>query len=344
MTALAVVAAGPLSTVQDAGRVGYQRYGVSVAGAADPLLHAAANVLAGNPPDAGAVEFTLSGDTLRAEGGACRVAVAGDAPLFIDDAPVASWSSHTLAEGQTLRVGALRSGMRGYLAAAGGFALEPMLGSVSTHVRNHLGGLDGGRLKPGDRLPLAGGGGGGGGGAEPEMILDPAELPLRGEVLRVVLGPQEDHFTADGIATFLSGRYTLSHEADRMGCRLQGPAIAHARGFNITSDGIPLGAVQVPGTGQPIVMLADRQTTGGYPKIACVIAADTAALAQKRPGEAVRFQAVSQAEALRAHRHFRTLIAGLHGRLRQAASFNLFGSERLLSLNLIDGVVAGDVD
>lgn len=339
MSVLAVVAAGPLSTIQDAGRIGYQRYGVSVAGAADPLLHAAANALAGNPAAEAAIEFTLSGDTLRAEGGSCRIAVAGDAPLFIDDAPAASWMSHTLIDGQTLRVGTLRAGMRGYLAVAGGFALEPVLGSLSTHLRNRLGGLDGDRLKPGDRLPLNPSA-----PPAPELVLDPADLPARGEVLRVVLGPQDDHFTPAGIAAFLAGRYAVSHEADRMGCRLSGPAIGHAKGFNITSDGIPLGAVQVPGTGQPIVMLADRQTTGGYPKIACVITPDVAALAQKRPGDTVRFQAVDGAEAQRAHRRFRALIDGLPRLLRHAAAFDLYGSERLLALNLIGGAVVGDAD
>ncbi|PWC52688.1 biotin-dependent carboxyltransferase family protein [Azospirillum sp. TSO22-1] len=339
MSVLTVIAAGPLSTIQDAGRVGYQRFGVSVAGAADPLLHAVANALVGNGPAEAAVEFTLSGDTLRAEGGPCRIAVAGDAPLVIDDAPAAAWMSHTLAEGQTLRVGTLRSGMRGYVAVAGGFALVPALGSVATHVRSRLGGLDGDRLKPGDRLPLRADA-----APAPDLVLDPADLPLRGETLRVVLGPQDDHFTPAGIATFLAGPYTVSLEADRMGCRLQGPAVEHAKGFNITSDGIPLGAVQVPGTGQPIVMLADRQTTGGYPKIACVITPDVAALAQKRPGDTLRFQAVSPAEARRAHARFRDLIAGLPQLLRHAAAFDLYGSERLLALNLIDGVVASDAD
>ncbi|MGQ9370912.1 biotin-dependent carboxyltransferase family protein [Azospirillum sp. ST 5-10] len=337
MTALVVQAAGPLSTLQDAGRVGFQRFGVSVAGAADPLLHAVANALVGNGPAEGAIEFTLSGDTLRVEDGGCRLAVAGDVELTIDGATAAPWRSHRLDAGQTVRVGLLRAGLRGYLAVAGGFAVAPVLGSVATHLRSRLGGLSGDRLQAGDRLALRA-------AAPPasgERRLDPDALPRRGDVLRVVPGPQDDHFTAAGMAAFLEGTYRVGHESDRMGCRLEGPPIAHARGFDITSDGVPPGAVQVPGTGQPIVMLADRQTTGGYPKIACVITPDIAVLAQKRPGQTVRFRAIGRTDAEEAHRRQHRVIAELPGLLREAADGALFASERLLSINLVDGVFDG---
>lgn len=336
-THLHVAAAGPSSTVQDRGRVGYQRFGVSVAGAADPLLHAAANSLVGNPAEDGAVEFTMAGDSLTVEGGPVRLAVAGDAPLFVDDEPVPAWTSLRLHDGQTLRMGALRSGARGYWAVEGGLALDPVLGSVATHARSRLGGLNGGALKAGDRLPLRLAAAADRG----EHTLDPSLLPARGADIRVVLGPQEDYFTPAGIATFLEESFAVSHEADRMGYRLSGPVIEHARGFNITSDGIPLGAVQVPGTGQPIVLLADRQTSGGYPKIACVIGPDVAVLAQKRPGESLRFRAVSVADAQFIHMHYRETVAGLPGLLRAAGGFDLYGSERLLGFNLIGGMVTG---
>ncbi len=336
-THLRVVAAGPSSTVQDRGRFGYQRYGVSVAGAADPLLHAAANALVGNPADAGVVEFTMMGDTLTVEGGPVRLAVAGDVPLFVDDQPVPSWTSLRLRDGETLRIGALRDGVRGCWAVEGGMALDPVLGSVATHSRSRLGGLHGGALKAGDRIPLRLAAAADRG----EATLDPSLLPPRGEVIRVVLGPQDDAFTPAGIAAFLGGEYSVSHEADRMGYRLTGPVIEHARGFNITSDGIPLGAVQVPGTGQPIVLLADRQTTGGYPKIACVIGPDVAALAQKRPGDRFRFRAVTVAEAQAIHAQHRAVMDGLPGLLRAAGGFALYDSERLLGFNLIGGAVTG---
>ncbi len=332
-TGLKVVAAGPLSTIQDGGRHGYQRYGVSVAGAFDPLFLAAANALVGNPPGEGAVELTMTGDGYEVAADGLRLAVVGDFALTIDGEAAAPWRSHTLARGQVVRIGVARSGLRGYLAVAGGFALVPQLGSVATHLRNRLGGLDGGRLKAGDLLPLrlarapAGG----------DLALDPGLLPRRGAALRVVLGPQDGHFGPDDIAAFLDGAWTIGRESDRMGCRLEGPVIGHAKGFNIISDGIPLGAVQVPGSGQPIILLPDRQTAGGYPKIACVIAPDVAALAQIGPGAVIRFTAIGADAALAAHRAFRQLIVGLPALMRPAGA--VLDSERLLSLNLVDGMV-----
>lgn len=338
MTAcLRILAAGPNSTIQDRGRIGYQRYGVSVAGAADPLLHAAANALVGNRAEEGAVEFTLAGDTVTVEGGPVRLAVAGDVAVTVDGDPAPAWTSLRLTDGQTLRIAVLRGGMRGYWAVEGGFALAPVLGSVATHTRSRLGGLDGGPLKAGDRLPLRL-------AAAPdrgELKLDASLLPARGDTLRVVLGPQQDYFTAAGIASLLEEEFSVSHEADRMGCRLNGPALEHARGFNITSDGVPLGAIQVPGTGQPIVLLADRQTTGGYPKIACVVGPDVAALGQKRPGDRLRFRAVSPQEAAAIHARNRAAMAALPGLLQADSGFALYDSVRLLGFNLVGGVVTG---
>jgi 5-oxoprolinase (ATP-hydrolysing) subunit C len=334
-SALEVIAAGPGSTLQDRGRFGHQRFGVSTAGAADPLLLAAANTLVGNAADEAAVEFTLVGDTYAVEADSCRIAVAGDAEVVIDGQSQLAWTSHRLTRGQRLRVGVLASGARGYLAVAGGFDAKPVLGSVSTHLRSGLGGFSGTRLRPGDRLalkltevPL-----------EPERTLDPRRLPARSNVLRVVLGPQQSHFTENGLAAFLGSEFTVTAEADRMGYRLDGPMIEHAGGFNIISDGIPLGAIQVPGTGKPIILLADRQTTGGYPKIACVIAPDMAALAQLRPGGKLRFQAVSVEEGTAAHRAFAELIGNLPALVETAIPGGAMDSERLLSLNLIDGIV-----
>lgn len=308
MSALRVVQAGPYSTVQDAGRFGSQRFGISPAGAADPLLLAIANALAGNPAHTAAIESTLMGDAYEVAAESARIAVAGDVALKIDGEPAEPWRSHRLARGQKLRVGACRSGLRFYLAVEGGIAVPPVLASRSTHVRTGIGGIEGRRLKAGDTLPLAQDAV----GAGHDLRFDPARLPPPPERLRVVLGPQDDYFTADGIATFLESDYTVARDADRMGCRLEGPAIRHAKGHNIISDGIPLGGIQVPGNGQPIVLMRDRQTTGGYPKIACMIGADVARLAQKRPGEAVRFAALSASEAQAA---VRAEAAGLAERL-----------------------------
>lgn len=333
--ALEVVAAGPGSTLQDRGRFGHQRFGVSTAGAADPLLLAASNALVGNDAYEGAIEFTLVGDTYEVAAESCRIAVAGESCLTIDGQPHLSWTSHRLTRGQRLRVGALNSGARGYLAVAGGFDAAPVLGSVSTHLRSGLGGFSGRRLAPGDRLPLKLAEA----PQEPERTLDPRRILARSNLLRVVLGPQQSHFTDAGLATFLESEFTVTAEADRMGYRLDGPAVEHADGFNIISDGIPLGAIQVPGTGRPIVLLADRQTTGGYPKIAVLITPDVAALSQLRPGAKLRFQAVTVEEGTDAHRAFADLIGNLPALVETAIPGGILDSERLLSLNLIDGMV-----
>lgn len=293
MSALRVIQAGPYSTVQDAGRLGSQRFGISPAGAADPALLAIANTLVGNPRDAAAIECTLTGDAYEVAAESVRLAVAGDVTLKIDGEAAAPWRSHRLARGQKLRIGPCRKGLRFYVAVEGGIACPPVLGSRSTHVRTGIGGIEGRRLKAGDMLPLAQDAVAPG----PERGFDPAGLPAAPERLRVVLGPQDDYFTAAGIKTFLESDYTVARDADRMGCRLEGPAIEHAKGHNIISDGIPLGGIQVPGNGLPIVLMQDRQTTGGYPKIACLIGPDVARLAQKRPGETVRFVALSPGEA-----------------------------------------------
>lgn len=312
MSALILRQAGPSSTLQDRGRFGSQRFGISPAGAADPLLLAIANTLAGNAADTAGIECTLMGDTYEVAAESARVAVAGEIALRIDGEPAEPWTSHTLRRGQVLKmVGPVKRGLRFYLAVEGGFAVEPVLGSRSTHARTGIGGFEGRKLKAGDALPLARPVASPGG----ERRFDPALLPPVPERLRVVLGPQEDYFTPAGIATFLTSDYTVARDADRMGCRLEGPAIEHAKGHNIISDGMPLGGIQVPGNGQPIVLMRDRQTTGGYPKIACVIGPDLAALAQKRPGETVRFAAVAGEEAARIARESARSTAALLARI-----------------------------
>lgn len=277
------------ASIQDGGRPGFLRDGLSASGPMDRLAHAAANILVGNPPDAAAIELGLASATLRVEGGPVRLALAGACgPLHCDGAPIADHRSFLLREGAELTLGRPREGVFATLAVAGGFALRPILGSVALHRRAAIGGLDGRPLREGDRLPLVGPAPAG----EADLCLDPVPLE-RDRPIRVVLGPQDDHFSHQGVATFLQGTFTVSGQADRMGYQLDGPAIAHgAGGFNIVSDATVMGSVQVPGTGRPIVLMADRQTTGGYPKIATVVSADLRRIAQSRPGEAVRFEAV----------------------------------------------------
>jgi 5-oxoprolinase (ATP-hydrolysing) subunit C len=327
--ALRVIAPGFSSTLQDRGRIGWLRVGVPSSGALDPRALALANLLAGNGAGDGALELTLFGGAFAVEGGAARIAVAGaDMAMTIDGAAALPRRSHTLAPGSVLRLGTARRGIRAYLAVAGGFAAAPRFGSVATHLRSGIGRA----LAEGDVLPLAGAAPEG-----PEMRLASSPPPDHPRV-RVVVGPQDDHFSKDAIDALLAGDYRVTQEADRMGLRLDGPKLAHAGGFNIISDAIAPGSIQVPGSGQPIILLADRQTTGGYPKIATVISADLPALGQARPGDFLRFEAVSLEAAVAARR---TLAAWYEALPASIVPTGQLDSEGLLGANLISGVTDG---
>ena len=334
--ALIVTDPGPFATLQDLGRLGYQRYGVSGSGAMDEMSLRLANMLAGNPAGEGAVEFTFSGGVWEVDCETCRIAIVGDFPIRIDDTPAPAFASHRLNRGARVAIGRAASGLRGYLAVAGGFDITPVLGSLSTHTRAAFGGFEGGALKPGARLPLRNGAAEG-----PELALDAADRPRWEDRVRVVFGPQDDHFTPEGRRTLLESAYMITAQSDRMGYRLEGASIEHSGDFNIISDGIVAGSIQVPGSRQPTILLADRQPTGGYPKIATVISADLPVLAQKRPGDVVRFVAVSQDEAEDLRIEMLDGIDRLRKRLRPAPARHAgLSSEFLLATNLISGVVA----
>jgi biotin-dependent carboxylase-like uncharacterized protein len=300
--ALRALSPGLMTTLQDLGRPGFQRLGIPVSGALDPISLRAANMIVGNPVATAALEIAYQGPMLAVEADSVRVAlVGGGAALDILDESGAAervppLQSVRLQRGQRLRIGALAGGAVAYLAVEGGFAVEPMLGSRSTYVRAGIGGFGGRAIVAGDALPLSSDD-----AAEREERMLPSldlSAPAR---FRVVLGPQDDYFTDAAIRTLLEATYTVTQATDRMGMRLDGPLLEHAKGFNIVSDGIAPGAIQVPGNGLPIVLLADRQTTGGYPKVAAVISADLAALGRLMPGAKVAFEAVSidSAEAAR---------------------------------------------
>ncbi len=303
MSSFYVLHPGLLTTLQDRGRTGFEDRGVPPSGALDEMSFAIANALVGNPVGTGALEFTLLGAQLRVGPGGCVFAVTGDMQVFIDDEPVAPYQCHVLRPAAVVKVGRALSGTRGYLAVAGGFAAHPVLGSVSTLIRGGLGGFAGRAIAKGDELLLA----------TPSQHLPtaargPAQrfMPQREHLpIRVVLGPQQDYFSESEIARFLSESFAVSGQSDRMGYRLTGPAITHLKGFNIVSDAISTGSVQIPGSGQPIIAMHDRQTTGGYPKIATVIRADLARLGQLKPGDTLRFAEVSVegAETLWSERH-----------------------------------------
>ncbi|WP_102960078.1 biotin-dependent carboxyltransferase family protein [Mangrovicella endophytica] len=298
---LAVVEPGLSTSVQDFGRHGSQRYGVSVAGAADPMSFAIANHLVGNPAGAAALELTMTGGVYDVLADDLAIALAGaDMPISVGDAVLAPYQTHILGRGDRLRIGAARSGLRAYLAISGGIGVPAILGSRSTHWRTGLGGLEGRMLTAGDRLP-----------GQPQDLPPRRRLlkdlrPYFGGFIPIVAGPQADAFDPAAMEILVHGRYRLSARSDRMGALLDGPQLPFHDGFNIVSDGIVAGSIQVPGHGQPLVLLADRQTTGGYPKIATVTTPGLCRIAQRRPNERIRFQLMSADEAEERYRAWRT--------------------------------------
>jgi KipI family sensor histidine kinase inhibitor len=297
-----IIAPGLQTTVQDLGRTGYARFGVPSAGTMDAFAARAANRLVGNSDGAAVLEITLAGPTLRLPSYGAVFAVTGaDLSPQLDGNDVPGWTTCVAPPGAALKFGKRRAGLRAYLAVAGGFVVPPVLGSASTYLRGPFGGHEGRALQAGDRLlarhPPA--------GAErlAGRALTPAARPPydREPVVRVVLGPHAERFTGEAVAALLGSTYTVGPASDRMGYRLQGPALARHEPADILSQGLPLGGVQVPGDGQPIILLADHQTTGGYPLIATVIRADLPLLAQLAPGDSVRFRAVAVDEARAAY-------------------------------------------
>lgn len=308
---LLVEDAGPLSSLQDAGRPGYQRIGLSRSGPLDVRALYAANALVGNPLTAPAIELLLFGGAFRAVGGPVRLAVAGaDCVLEVEGRHVPHHVSFSLAPGERLLIKPMCAGVVAMLAVAGGFDVPAVLGSVSLHVLAEVGGIGGRGVSRGDLIKVRSPS-----WECPDAAVDPIELG-KDDPLRVVIGPQSDHFGRAALRTFLSSEFTVSPECNRMGYKLTGPRIKARTGHNIISDGIVPGAIQIPGSGHPIVLMADHQTTGGYPKIGTVITADLGLLAQRRAGETIRFRAVPVGEAQAALRAFLAQLETVANRLR----------------------------
>ncbi|MFE4516655.1 biotin-dependent carboxyltransferase family protein [Kitasatospora sp. NPDC056783] len=281
MSELVVVRPGPLTTVQDLGRHGVAHLGVPRAGALDEPALRAANRLVGNGPGAAGLETTLGGVTLRAAGPVLVAVTGAPSPVRVDGR-AAAWGAPVLVpDGAVVEVGTATAGVRGYLAVAGGIAVPPVLGSRSADL---LAGLGPAPLAVGDRLPV---------GTPPPHRDRPELVPLPAPpaelVLRLRLGPRADWFTPEAVARLGRDRYLVSPTGNRVGLRTEGPPVERAREGELPSEGMVLGAVQIPPDGQPVVFLADHPTTGGYPVIGVVPAADLAAAAQARPGTPVRF-------------------------------------------------------
>ncbi|MGH8483788.1 MAG: biotin-dependent carboxyltransferase family protein [Pseudomonas sp.] len=300
MSRLSIEASTPLCLLQDAGRFGVRHLGVTQGGALDWVSMRWANWLLGNPAEAAVVEVTLGGFSLVAEADCCLALAGADLDARIDGEPLKPWSSFTLNRGQRLRLNQPVHGARAYLAAPGGFAAPQVLGSCASVVREELGGLDGlgSALAKGQQLAYD--------GDAPALKTVPEALrPDFADTspLDLVLGAQIGDFSGQSLFEAFNRDWTLDSRADRMGMRLLGPALQY-QGAPMISEGIPLGAVQVPPDGQPIVLLNDRQTIGGYPRLGALTPLALARLAQLLPGSVVRFRPVVQETAWQQQRAF----------------------------------------
>jgi len=306
---LEVLEANGLATIQDAGRVGWRKFGVPTSGAMDTFAFRAANLLAGNDPNCAAIEIGLGDITFRTLHD-CVVSVTGvgfGLSVYIWDFPL--WSSYYVRSGWTIRLTNLDFGMWGYLSMAGGVQTPPDLGSSSTYLRGHFGGFDGRQLQAGDMLRS-------GTPSCPLNDLAARTLPEEARplysnnpILDIIMGPHENYFTEESMETFFSSEYAVSKTSDRMGYRLEGAPLTHRSKTELISEGMTMGAIQVPSSGQPIIMMADSPTTGGYPKIGSVSGADLPLFAQCVPGKSkIRFRKTTVAKA---QKKYRELMNGL---------------------------------
>ena len=289
-----VIRPGILSTIQDLGRVGYQKSGIIVGGAMDKLALRIGNLLLGNSENEAGLEITLIGPALFFDKEQLIILTGADLSPSIDGNPVTMWRPVHIAKGAVLSFGKPVKGSRTYLSVAGGFKISPDLGSCATYLQAGIGGWQGRALKPGDYIPFK----------QvytytgkftwsPDLKLYPNAA---NQVIRVIAGPEFNLFTKDSIHAFLTHLFTINKENNRMGYRLDGPEIQPAEKKDMLSSAVTFGTIQVPPTGNPIILMADCQTTGGYPRIASVITADLSILAQKQTGSEIKFELVTLAE------------------------------------------------
>jgi antagonist of KipI len=286
-----VLRPGLLTTIQDLGRWGHQADGVPVAGPMDTFSHRLANLLVGNPEDAATLEVTLIGPELEFDAETAIAVCGGDFDITCNGRPVAINASASVPSGARLQFGRRRSGARAYLAVGGGVRTVPVLGSRATHVVSAMGGLNGRALTAGDRVPIA---------RAPMPVSRRAPgltLPSGRARLRLLPGPQADWFDPEATRSLSTVAFRVSPRSNRMGYRLEGPPLARARHDEPISEPVAFGAIQVPPAGEPILLMADRQTAGGYAKIGSVIAADLPIAGQLAPGDFIEFSFCSRQEA-----------------------------------------------
>ncbi len=296
-----IVSSGLLSTIQDLGRIGYQETGFSPSGALDQKALQIANILVNNPKGEAEIEMTLMGATMEFQASNVISVTGGDMNPMLNDKPLPMYAAVAVKQGDILAFGYAKNGCRTYIAFAGGLRIEEVLGSKSTNLKCKIGGFKGKALKAGDDISFI----------NPKETLPnmknrtlPYSINDNNVVtIRVVLGPQTEYFTKRGLESLCSVTYKVTNESDRMGCKLAGPEIEYRSGVDIISDGIPFGGIQIPPNGLPMVLLADRQTTGGYAKIATIISVDIPAFVQRKPGDSIRFEPIAIRKAQKLYKN-----------------------------------------
>lgn len=290
-----ILKGGMLTTVQDLGRTGYQSQGFSVAGVMDVRSFKIANLLLDNPENEAVLEFTLIGPTLEFTSATIIAITGGDFQPTINGEPAPMYTAIYMNKGDILKFGSARTGSRGYIAFSSYLDIPVVMGSRCTNMKSRIGGFKGRKLQAGDYMNFR---------IKRRYLpfflsrkLEPENFDQDSTTLRVVMGPQDSKFSKQGIETFLSSEYTVTSEFDRMGCRLDGAFIAPKESSDIISDGIAFGSIQVPAHGKPIILLADRQTTGGYAKIATVASVDIPKIVQRKTDHKIRFEAITVQEA-----------------------------------------------
>ncbi|MDY0235330.1 MAG: biotin-dependent carboxyltransferase family protein [Gudongella sp.] len=327
MNSIKILKGGLFTTIQDKGRWNYQRFGMSVAGAMDHFAMRIANMLVDNDEYSAVLETTFLGPEIEF---CCDeiIAITGaNMSPKINGEAIQMWTSILVEEGDKLSFSGAINGVRTYISFSRGLDVPEIMGSKSTFVRGNLGGLEGRKLTNGDEIPLG----------KRELsskgsYLRDKDTPIytKDNNIRVVLGPQDDHFTDEALETFLNSSFVITSEADRMGYRLDGPKIAHKTGADIISDGIVFGSIQVPGHGSPILMMADRATTGGYTKIATVITPDLSTLAQMGPGSSITFEKTSVYDSHKIYKEYQNKFEDIKKSIKE----NKFEFDKNLLFNL----------
>lgn len=290
---MSILKPGLFTTIQDLGRIGCQKFGVIVSGAMDALSYRIGEILLKQKPSA-AIEFTLIGPTIQFQCDAIFCLTGANFDPILNDKPCPMWKPVFAEKGSVLKLSSCKEGARGYLHIKGGIQIEKVLNSYSTYLRAGIGGFQGRPLQKGDELPIL--------QSKPHQkgkwSVQPKDwFPTNREVIRVVKGTEYDKFTEESKHLFVNNVYTISKDADRMGYRLEGANLFTKEKVNLLSEAVTFGTIQVPSNGKPIILMADRQTVGGYPKLAQVITSDLPKLAQLKPFEKVRFRFVSLQDA-----------------------------------------------